>query len=180
MIAQTAPRAEPAGGRLGPERRWPASATRRKSCAFGAEGHRKGSQGAAVAEGTASGAAAAVNGRRRRRAVVARLGAGRWPAATTGWESCAFAAEEHRRRGPRAAAAEGTASGAAEAAATWDGDALGRPQLIAIVGVVGVACVHVWEAKGSLDPEIPVEQAIFYSRQLLSGRVKFRKCNYGS
>ena len=61
-----------------------------------------------------------------RRAVVARLGGERWPAATTGGESCAFAAEGHRRRGPRADAAEGTASGAAEAAATEDGDALGR------------------------------------------------------
>ena len=120
----------------GGRRRWPATATRGETCAFGADGHREGSQGAAAAEGTASGAAAAVNGCRRRRAVVARLGAGRWPAATMGGESCAFAAEGHRRRGPRAAAAEGTASGAAEAAAAQGGDALGRPQLIAIVGLL--------------------------------------------
>ena len=52
-----------------------------------------------------------------RRAVVARLGTGRWPATTTGGENFAFAAEGHRKRGLGVAAAEGTASWAAEAAA---------------------------------------------------------------
>ena len=51
----------------GRRRPWPASATRGKSCAFGANGHREGSPGAAAAEGTAFGAAAAVDGRRRPR-----------------------------------------------------------------------------------------------------------------
>ena len=122
------PRAKrPAGANKGRRRRWPAPATRRESCAFGAKGHREGSQGAAEAEGTAFGAVAAVDGRRRPRAPLRRPGRGRCPAATTGRESCAFAAEGPRGRGSRAAAAEGTASGAAEAAATEDGDALGRP-----------------------------------------------------
>ena len=62
-----------------------------------------------------------------------RPGRGRCPAATTGRETCAFAAEGRRGSCPRAAAAEGTAFGAAEAAAAEDGDALGRPQSIAIV-----------------------------------------------
>ena len=122
----------------------PVSSTRGESCAFGTKGNLEKPPRAATAEGTASGAAATVRAPLAAGTMtVARCGGpgGRWSTATTGRQRCAFEAEGHQRRGLRAAAAERTASGAAEGAAGGGRDTLGRPYLIGNCWVVVVVCV---------------------------------------
>ena len=128
MHAQREARGErPPGGRQGP------TAT---MASVGHEGKKlclRGERAPGGVPGSGGGGRHSFRGRGGRRRVPSaadaarRPGRGRCPAATTGRETCAFAAEGRRGSCPRAAAAEGTAFGAAEAAAGEDGDALGRP-----------------------------------------------------
>ena len=138
----------------GRRRRWPAPATGGETCAFGADGHREGSQGAAAAEGTASGTAAAVNGRRRPPRRRRAAGSGTVASGDHGWRKLCLRGggspekgSESGRGGRHSFWGRGGRCGSGRGCA-------GSAPVDRHCRVVVVVCVHVLVARGCVGPKI--------------------------